>query len=103
MNKQVVKAGMVFGIAGILFWLCKPRSDRKPKTSKESSPEKLKNEARIVAIAYGKAMKDGLGPSELEELNQASEKKYGMRVYRKHSDGKWWVMDTKGNDILKIT
>ncbi len=101
MSPQFQKALIIFGIGFGLFLLVRPGNARKPK-AKEKSAADLQKDAQIVATAYGKAKAANEPPESLEELNKIAEQEYGMRVYQKHSDGKYYVMDTKGNDIFKI-
>lgn len=102
MNKQqVIKFGLVFGIAFVLYYCTRPGTSRKP--GKESDSSKQKEDAATVGKAYLAAMKAGETPTRLEELNRLTEKEYGLRVYKKHSEGKYYVMDTKGKDVLKIS
>jgi hypothetical protein len=104
MNKQLVKGILVFGVSGLVFWLLRPSiSKRKPVTTKEPNPQDQAKNAIIVANAYGKALQAGETPKSLEELNKMTEDKYGLRVDKKQADGKYYVMDTKGNTVLKIT
>lgn len=102
MDAQLKKALLVFGIGAGLFWLFRPSSKRKPITAKEPNKGQQLKEAELVATAYGKALKAGESPAALEELNKMMEGKYGMRVIRKQADSKYYVMDTKGNQIMKI-
>lgn len=103
MNPQLQKALIVFGVSAILFWLVRPDINRKPKTSDATTPEQQKKDAIVVANAYGKALQAKESPAALEELNKLMEGQYGLRVDRKHADGKYYVMDTKGNEVLPIT
>lgn len=93
------KAAIVFGVGFAIFWLLRPSDARKPKTTKEADPAQQKANANIVIDAYLAALKAGETPAALEELNTITEKKYGLRVYRKSADGKYYVMDDKGADI----
>jgi len=103
MNAQLQKGLLVFGLAGVLFWLLKPGNNRKPKSTKEENTSQQKKDAITVANAYGKALQAKESYERLEELNKISEEKYGLRVIKKQADGKYYVMDTKGNEVLKIT
>ena len=96
---EVKKAGVVFGLAFVLFWLLRPGSARKPKTTKEVDPVEQKKNANIVIDAYINAVKAGETPAALEELNKLTEKTYGLRVYKKPGDGKYYVRDDNGNDV----
>lgn len=100
MNIQLQRGLLIFGIAGILYFLTSPSRTRKP--GKESDSSKAKENAGIVGKAFVMAMKAGETPSRLEELNRATEKEYGLRVYKKTSENAYYVMDTKGKDILKV-
>jgi len=96
-----MKVGLIVFIgAGVLFWLTQGSgTNRKPLSSKEGDLKQQKKDAETVFNAYKKAIIAGEPPSALEELNRITEKKYGLRCYKKPSDGKYYVMDTKGNDI----
>lgn len=100
MNIQATKALIVFGVAGLLYFLTRPGSLRKP--GKETSAEKVKENAAIVGKAYLAAMQAGETASRLEELNRESEKRYSLRAYTKPGEKSIYVMDTKGKDILKV-
>lgn len=102
MDPQLKKGLLVFGIGFGLFWLFKPGSKRKPLSTKEPNKGQQSKDAEIVATAYGQALKAKETPAALEELNKAMEDKYGLRVIRKQADGKYYVVDTKGNDVMKI-
>lgn len=99
-SPQLKKFVVVFGGAGLLFWLFRGSTDRKPMSgSKEpTSAEQMKN-AGIALTAYRSARQAGESPAELEKVNQDIEKEYGLRVYYKQ-DGKFYVNDTKGNTVL---
>ena len=101
MKQQLIKFAIVGGVAFLLYYLTSPHKTRKP--AKESDPSKQKENAAKVGRAYLAALKAGETPSRLEELNRVTEKEFGLRAYKKHSEGKYYVMDTKGKDILKIT
>jgi hypothetical protein len=97
-KEDAIKVGIIFGVSGMLFFLTRPGTDRKPKTTNEGNPDQQKKDANVVIDAYLMAMQSGESATRLEELNRLTEKKYGMRVYKK-GNGKYYVMDTKGNDI----
>lgn len=100
MNIQLQRGILIFGVAGVLYFLTRPGRTRKP--GKETDASKAKENAAIVGKAFVLAMKAGETQSRLEELNRATEKEYGMRVYKKTSENAYYVADTKGKDILKV-
>lgn len=102
MDPQLKKGLLIFGIGFGMFWLFKPRSNRKPLSAKEPNRGQELKEAELVATAYGKALKAGENQAALEDLNKEMEKQYGKRVVRKQADGKYYVMDTKGNEVMKL-
>lgn len=102
MSIQLQKFLLIFGVAGVLYWLTRPGTTRKAATV-SSDPAKVKENAGTVGRAYLAALSAGETPSRLEELNVESEKMFGMRVYKKSADSSYWVMDTKGKDILKVS
>lgn len=100
MNVQLTRGLIIFGSAGLLYWLTRPGKTRKPGA--ESDATKQKENAAIVGKAYLAAMQAHETASRLEELNRESEKQYGLRAYMKANDKSIYVMDTKGKDILKV-
>lgn len=100
-NTQFQKALIITAIGGCVYWLFRARNAKPSKA--EPAKEISTANAKVVATAYMKAIHAGEGAEGLEELNRLTEKEYGMRVYRKHQDGKYYVMDTKGNDVFKIS
>lgn len=103
MNIQLKKALIVFGVSGILYFLLSRKTNsRKPASTKEADRGQQQKNAIIVANAYGMAKKDRATQEQLEELNKEAEKKYGLRVDKKQSDGFYYVRDILGNEILKI-
>jgi hypothetical protein len=99
-SKDVIEFTLIFGVSGLLFALTRPSNNRKPTTTQEPDLSTQTKNANTVKDAYLLALKSGESAARLEELNRLTETKYGMRVFKK-SDGKYYVMDTKGN-IVKL-
>ena len=102
MKPELAKGLMIFGISGLLFWLLRPKDNKKatPAEKKVDKATLVKN-ATTALNSYLKAVRAGESAANLEELNKMIEDKYGVRVFLKQSEGKYYVSDLKGVYILK--
>lgn len=100
MTHALKKALLVFVPALVLFWLTKP-SPKSKSAEKKPDPATVELNARTAFEAYMTAVNAGETPDALQELNRQIEQEYGMRVYLKRSDNRYYVADLNGKDILK--
>ena len=114
MNKALVKWVLIFGGGLLGFSLVKPKkkeleainSAKSTDTASqsfddnESKIKPTKENAEIVAMAYGAAMQNNEPQSALTELNKECMKEYGLRCYMDKSN-KLIVCDASGEIILK--
>lgn len=113
MNKEtLIKLVLVFGGAGVLYYILKPKQKvdlqtvnkeaaALTKTSFDSTtvPAPTLENAEIVANAYAGAMQAGEPATQLTELNKECMKDFGMRCYM-DKEGKLIVCDVTGNVIM---
>lgn len=106
MNKNLVKAVLMFGGGFLLFMLLKPKQkETAEKKSATGSGEKMipaptPENAEIVMMAYSDALKNGEPSSRLTELNKEMMDEFGMRCYVDTKTNQLVVCDVKGDTIL---
>jgi hypothetical protein len=116
------KAIVVFGTAGLLFWIIKPKpkkslelgfngvqeADPKERT-KITAPTMSKKDAKAnpkagkafkALQAYVSAYNSGETQENLDKLNDELAHEMGMRVYRRRQDNKLAVKDLNDKDII---
>ena len=109
MLENLIKGGIIFGGAFLIFTLFKPKKEAiiknsstgGTKTGSDGSVVKPidMNNAKIVADAYASALKAGETAQNLTELNKELMKEFGMRCYVSSSN-QLIVCDSKGNTIM---
>lgn len=106
MNKNLVKAVLMFGGGFLLFMLLKPKQkETAEKKSATGSGEKMTpaptpENAEIVMMAYSDALKNGEPSIRLTELNKEMMDEFGMRCYVDTKTNQLVVCDVKGETIL---
>lgn len=104
MNLSLDFRRALFGIGGglFVFWLLQKTLLNKNEYNIDN-PESIKNpddeDIQKAIIAYQSAVQAGESQQSLMDLNADLVKEFGVRVYRRKSDGRFIATDIAGKQI----
>lgn len=110
MDKETKNILKILGVAMVVLFIFKPKSQKNTKNSKinlrnsvskaesKSKDKDLEFENAVISIkAFRSAINNNEPQSVLDKLNRATLQDFGIKVFNKK--GKLFARNTKGNDV----
>lgn len=108
MNLSLDFRRALFGIGGglFVFWLLQKtlltKGDYSDSKDNETIPNPDDEDIQKAILAYQSAVKAGENQQSLMDLNADLAKEFGVRVYRRKTDGKYVATDLAGKELETI-